>query len=135
MPATIRVGRVALDVVELLLAHHRERAEDGEEADRVQGEADAGADGRDQDSGDGRSNDPRPVEEPGVESDGVRKLARADHLERERLTARRVEGQGDATERGEHVDDGQGGGSGQRDDGKRDRDDHGGRLRGHDELP
>ena len=97
-------------------------------------EAEAGADRGDDETGDRRADDARAVEEARVERDGVRQLARPDHLEGQRLAARRVERERDAAERGEHVDDRQGRRSGQRDDGERDGDRHGARLRRHDEL-
>ena len=98
-------GGILLDRPQLLLAYERERGQHGEEAHRVQDEAEPGADGCDHEARDRRPDHARAVEEAGVERDGVRQLARPDHLERQRLPARRVERERDAAERGEDVDE------------------------------
>ena len=59
-------ARVALDLEELVLAHQRERGQHGEEGDRVDEEADAGAAEADDHAGDRGADDPRAVEEAGV---------------------------------------------------------------------
>ena len=100
---------------------------------RVDDEADAGADGGDQDAGHGRADDPRRVEETGVECDGVRELTAPDELERERLPPGRVEHEDHAAERRQGVDERQRDRSGERHDGEEHGDRHRGRLcRQHD---
>ena len=89
---------------------------------RVEHEADPGAGRGDDQARDRGADHARAVEEPGVQRHGVRQLARPDELERQRLPRRGVEGERDAAERGEHVDDGQRRRPGERDHGEDDRD-------------
>ncbi len=72
MPSTIRVDGWRSTKWSSLLAKARERCEDGEEAERVQHEADAGAESGDDDSRDRGSDHARAVEEAGVQRDRVR---------------------------------------------------------------
>ena len=115
-------GRIALDLVQLVLSQERERGEHGEEAERIDDEADAGAERGDHGARDRGADHARAVEQPGVQRDRVRQRARPDHLVRQRLAARRVERERRAAERGEGIDDRQRRGPGQRDDRERDRD-------------
>ena len=78
---------------------------------------------------------PRRVDEARVQRNGVWQLARADHLERQRLASRPVEHEGDAAERREQVDDRKRGRSGQRDECECCGDEHGRGLRPDDEEP
>ena len=127
--------RALLDGIELLLAHQLEREEHREEADGVDDEAEARADERDHDAGDGGADHARAVEEPGVERDGVLQLLRADHLERERLATRRVEDEHQPADGRQGVDDRERRQAGQRDDGERDRDEHRRPLGGDQQPP
>jgi hypothetical protein len=124
-------GRVPCDRPQLVVANEREGGEHGEEADRVEREADSGPDESDQQPRDRRADDAGPVEEAGVERDRVGQLAWADHLECERLSAGSIERERDSTERGQRVDDRERRGARKRDDGEGDRDRHRGGLRRH----
>ena len=95
----------ALERDELLLPHQQEAGQDGEERDRVDQEADPDSERRDQDAGDRGADDTRGVEEARVQRDRVRQLVAADHLEGERMAARRVEHEGRTGENREHVDE------------------------------
>ena len=130
-----RDGAIGGDRVQLGSPHRDERRQDGEEADRVDDEAEADPGDRDDDPGDRRADDPRGVDEARVQRDGVRQLSRPDHLERQRLASGPVEHERDAAERREEVDDRERRGSGQRDERERRRDEHRRGLRPDDEEP
>ena len=84
-------------------AHRRQGDEHREEAHGVGGEAEAGSEGGDDHAADRGPDDPRRVEERGVERDRIRELGRPDHLVRERLPRGCVEHQHHASQHGEHV--------------------------------
>ena len=76
-----------------------------EKGDRVDEEADAGAAEADDHTGDCGADDARAVEEARVQRDRVRQLVAADHLEGQRLPARRVDDERGAAEEREQVND------------------------------
>ena len=120
---------VVRDRVELAAAHREQGGEHGHEAEGVDDEADADPGARDEHPGDRRPDHPRCVEQAGVERNGVRKLARADHLEREHLAGGRVQDERDAAEQREEVHDRERRGTRQRHEREGGGRDHGGDLR------
>ncbi len=127
-------ARVALDLEELVLAHQPEGGQHGEEGDRVDEEADAGATEADDHAGDRGADDPRAVEEARVQRDRVRQLVATDHLKGECLPARCVDDERSAAEEREQVDDRDVLPAGEREHGEPRRDRHLRGLRRHHEL-
>jgi hypothetical protein len=93
----------ALDRNELFGTHQREARQHGQEADRVEGEANADAEGGDDHARHRRPHYARSVEEAGIERDGVRELLPPDHLEGEGVAPRGVEDERRSRCGGEHV--------------------------------
>ena len=124
-----------VELHELARPHEPEAREHGEEAERVDREADADAEGGDEDAGERGADHARAVEEARVERDRVRQLLPADHLERERVTAGRVEDERCPGGRGERVREPDDLRAGKRQCRQCQGDDHRRRLRDHDEPP
>jgi hypothetical protein len=118
---------------ELVCAHQRQTGQHGQEADGVQREADADAEGGDDHAGEGGPDDARRVEEARVQRYGIRELVTPDHLERERVAARRIEDQRGAGGGGEHVGEPDDLGAGEGEHGQHSRDAHR-RALGHHHL-
>jgi hypothetical protein len=93
-----------LDGVELLRPHQQKPGDDGDIARRVRREADAGADGGDEDAGERRPEDPGAVEEAGVEADCIGQLGRSDHAEGQGLARGSVQHLDEPHQRCDHVD-------------------------------
>ncbi len=100
LAAGARSGRLP---EELALAHHDEAGDHREVRDRVEGEAPAEADGRDQRAGQRRTRDLRQGDDRAVEHDRVRQVVLRHHLRDERAPERVVEGQEHAAREGERV--------------------------------
>ncbi len=117
-----------------MLAHREQRREHGHEAECVDEEADADSGSCDEHAGERGADHTGGIEDAGVEGNSVRELARADHLEGERLPSGSIEHECESTERREREYDGQCRGAGQRDRCESCRDDHRSDLRPDDEA-
>src|SRR6266511_1347558 len=93
----------ALKGMELLGPHHHQPRKHGHVADGVDAETEPCARRRDEHSAERRAEDPRPVEQAGVQTDRVRQLSRPDHAEGERLARGRIQHLHEPHQRGDHV--------------------------------
>ncbi len=96
-------ARRVRDGVEFVDVHEQQRDDDRNVADGVDGEADADAEGRDQDAADAGAKDTRGVGQTRIEGDGVGQLVTPHHLEDEGLPGGIVHNQGEATDSGDGV--------------------------------
>ena len=85
-------GRIRARRLEFRQTHHQQTRDDRHKADPVDQEAHAFADGRDQQSGHSRTQNPGRIEHRRVQRDGIEKVVLAGHVDDERLPAGHVEG-------------------------------------------
>ena len=138
LPEAAEQGRQVLprgECDELARVHQPQAGEYRHEAGGVDCEGGADAEARDQQAADAGPDDPRGIEERGVERDRVRQLVSADHLEGQLLAGRRVEHEHDPRQQGERVDHPNLDDAGEDHSRERRRDHHPDRLRDDDRPP